>query len=91
MDKTRAWAVRGNRSVIDSGCDDRRHGVPRLMLIRPGDRGQASSADGEYRASLRLFRYPARPRTTGSQLTARSAASSTTTTRVLRWIAHVIG
>jgi hypothetical protein len=89
VEETRASAVRGNRSRIDLGRDDRFHGVPRLMLIGPPDQESAADAQGEYRANLRLFRYPARPRSTGSL--ARSASRSTPATRVLRWIARVVG
>jgi len=86
-----AWQVRN--SVVEEmpagavgGGDDRFRGVPRLVLIRARDRESAIGADAEYRAALRLFRYPARPRPRSSQPTARRSTAVIRTGRVLRWI-----
>jgi hypothetical protein len=80
VEETRASAVDGNRPGIDLG----------LVLIRQADQERAMGADGEYRATLRLFRYPARPRA-GLEPSRRSASRSSRAARVLRWITRVIG
>lgn len=88
MDKSQAWALSSGLSTLDPGREHRCLRVSPELPTAPSDQGGAPSADGEYRASLRLFRYPARYRSPGSRLPVRAASR---TTRVLRWITRVVG